>query len=101
MNYNKSALAEARRFPRAPLWGNWSSSASGGPGPLCMPAGMLPQLPPVPCRTERRHGAKQSEEESLMVTFFVCLVLLIVGFFTYSKLVEKIFRIEDSESMSL
>ena len=25
-----------------------------------------------------------------MVTFFVCLVLLIVGFFTYSKLVEKI-----------
>ena len=24
-----------------------------------------------------------------MVTFFVCLVLLIVGFFTYSKLVEK------------
>ena len=54
-----------------------------------MPAGMLPQLPPVPCRTERRHGAKQSEEESLMVTFFVCLVLLIVGFFTYSKLVEK------------
>ena len=52
-----------------------------------MPAGMLPQLPPVPCRTERRHGAKQSEEESLMVTFFVCLVLLIVGFFTYSKLV--------------
>ena len=30
-----------------------------------------------------------------MVTFFVCLVLLIVGFFTYSKLVEKIFRIDD------
>ncbi|WP_297234902.1 carbon starvation CstA family protein [uncultured Flavonifractor sp.] len=30
-----------------------------------------------------------------MVTFFVCLLLLIVGFFTYSKLVEKIFRIDD------
>lgn len=30
-----------------------------------------------------------------MVTFFVCLVLLIVGFFTYSRLVEKIFRIDD------
>ena len=30
-----------------------------------------------------------------MVTFFICLILLIVGFFTYSKLVEKIFRIDD------
>ena len=30
-----------------------------------------------------------------MVTFFICLILLILGFFTYSKLVEKIFRIDD------
>ncbi|MEQ2457278.1 carbon starvation CstA family protein [Flavonifractor hominis] len=30
-----------------------------------------------------------------MITFFVCLVLLIVGYMTYSKLVEKIFRVDD------
>ena len=30
-----------------------------------------------------------------MITFFVCLALLIVGFLTYSKLVERIFRIDD------
>ena len=30
-----------------------------------------------------------------MISFFVCLILLVVGFFTYSKLVEKIFRIDD------
>ncbi|MGN8896240.1 carbon starvation CstA family protein [Flavonifractor sp. HCP28S3_F3] len=30
-----------------------------------------------------------------MLSFFACLILLIVGFFTYSKLVEKIFRIDD------
>ena len=30
-----------------------------------------------------------------MISFFVCLILLIVGFFTYSKLVEKIFHIDD------
>ena len=26
-----------------------------------------------------------------MITFFACLVLLLVGFFTYGKLVEKVF----------
>ena len=30
-----------------------------------------------------------------MITFFACLVLLLVGFFTYGKLVEKVFRIDD------
>ncbi|WP_186566087.1 carbon starvation protein A [Lawsonibacter celer] len=30
-----------------------------------------------------------------MVTFFVCLALLIVGFFTYSKVIEKVFRVDD------
>ena len=30
-----------------------------------------------------------------MITFFVCLVLLIVGYFTYSKVIEKIFRVDD------
>ena len=30
-----------------------------------------------------------------MISFFVCLIVLIVGFFTYSKLVEKIFRVDD------
>lgn len=33
--------------------------------------------------------------DSCMISFFVCLILLVVGFFTYSKLVEKIFRIDD------
>ena len=28
-----------------------------------------------------------------MITFFACLVLLLVGFFTYGKLVEKVFRL--------
>ena len=30
-----------------------------------------------------------------MVTFFVCLALLIVGFLTYSKVIEKVFRVDD------
>ena len=30
-----------------------------------------------------------------MISFFVCLIVLIVGFFTYSKLIEKIFRVDD------
>lgn len=33
-----------------------------------------------------------------MVTFFVCLVVLIVFFFTYSKLVEKVFYIDNRET---
>ena len=30
-----------------------------------------------------------------MITFFVALILLIVGFFTYSKVVERVFHIDD------
>ncbi|MDD5937972.1 MAG: carbon starvation CstA family protein [Clostridiales bacterium] len=33
-----------------------------------------------------------------MITFFVCLVLLIVGFFIYGKLVEKVFHIDDRQT---
>lgn len=33
-----------------------------------------------------------------MITFFVALALLIIGFFTYSKLVEKVFRIDDRQT---
>ena len=36
-----------------------------------------------------------------MLTFFVCLVILIVGFFTYGKLVEKVFHIDDRETPAL
>ena len=33
-----------------------------------------------------------------MITFFACLVLLIVGFFTYGKLVEKVFRVDNRQT---
>lgn len=33
-----------------------------------------------------------------MITFFVALALLIIGFFTYSRLVEKVFRIDDRQT---
>ncbi len=33
-----------------------------------------------------------------MITFFVCLALLIFGFLTYSKLVEKIFRVDGRQT---
>ncbi len=33
-----------------------------------------------------------------MITFFLCLILLLVGFFTYSKLVERVFRVDDRQT---
>ena len=36
-----------------------------------------------------------------MITFFVCLALLIVGFFTYGKLVERVFHIDDRQTPAL
>lgn len=30
-----------------------------------------------------------------MVTFFICLAILIVGFLTYSKVIERVFRVDD------
>ena len=30
-----------------------------------------------------------------MISFFACLILLLVGFFTYSKVIEKVFRVDD------
>lgn len=33
-----------------------------------------------------------------MISFFACLVLLVVGFFTYGKLVEKVFHIDDRQT---
>jgi len=33
-----------------------------------------------------------------MITFFACLVLLVVGFFTYGKLVEKVFRVDNRQT---
>lgn len=33
-----------------------------------------------------------------MITFFACLVVLIVGFFTYGKLIEKVFHIDDRQT---
>ncbi|MBU5435502.1 carbon starvation protein A [Pseudoflavonifractor sp. MSJ-37] len=33
-----------------------------------------------------------------MVTFFVALLILIIGFFTYSKLIEKVFHIDDRQT---
>ena len=33
-----------------------------------------------------------------MITFFVCLALLIVGFLVYGKLVEKVFHIDDRQT---
>ena len=33
-----------------------------------------------------------------MVTFFIALAILIVGFFTYSKVVEKVFHIDDRKT---
>ena len=30
-----------------------------------------------------------------MISFFVCLVVLIVGFFTYGKIAEKVFGSDD------
>lgn len=30
-----------------------------------------------------------------MISFFVCLILLLVGFFTYSRVIEKVFRVDD------
>ena len=36
-----------------------------------------------------------------MITFFVCLALLIVGFFTYGKLVERVFQIDDRQTPAL
>ena len=36
-----------------------------------------------------------------MLTFFVCLAVLIVGFFTYGKLVEKVFHIDDRETPAI
>lgn len=36
-----------------------------------------------------------------MVTFFVCLALLIVGFFTYGKIVEKVFHPDDRQTPAI
>ena len=36
-----------------------------------------------------------------MITFFLCLALLIVGFFTYGKLVERVFHIDDRQTPAL
>ena len=30
-----------------------------------------------------------------MISFFACLILLLVGFFTYSRVIEKVFRVDD------
>jgi len=30
-----------------------------------------------------------------MITFFICLAILIVGFLTYSKVIERVFRVDD------
>ena len=36
-----------------------------------------------------------------MITFFVCLALLIVGFFVYGKLIEKVFRVDDRQTPAI
>ena len=36
-----------------------------------------------------------------MISFFVCLVVLIVGFFTYGKIAEKVFGSDDRTPPSL
>ena len=33
-----------------------------------------------------------------MISFFVCLAILIIGYFTYGKVVEKTFRPDDRET---
>ena len=33
-----------------------------------------------------------------MITFFIALILLIVGFFTYSKIIERVFHIDDRQT---
>ena len=36
-----------------------------------------------------------------MITFFVCLALLVVGFFVYGKLIEKVFRVDDRQTPAI
>ena len=40
---------------------------------------------------EKERGAKS------MISFFICLAILIGGYFTYGKLVEKVFEPDDFE----
>ena len=40
----------------------------------------------------------QFEKEAEMITFFLCLALLLIGFFTYGKLVERVFHIDDRQT---
>ena len=36
-----------------------------------------------------------------MISFFVCLVVLIVGFFTYGKIAEKVFGSDDRTARTM
>lgn len=33
-----------------------------------------------------------------MISFFICLAILIIGYFTYGKVVEKVFGPDDRET---
>lgn len=36
-----------------------------------------------------------------MISFFACLALLIIGFFTYGKVVEKVFQVDDRQTPAI